>query len=168
MQVTLLAAVSKDGFIADASGNGDFSGPEDKAQFRSFLRSGECDCFICGRKTADEFQSRLTYRPLFVLTHAPDRRRTDRTEVSSPEEFRRKLAEESLSLPALLGGAQTYHTFLAADAVDRLILTEENLVLSAGTRLELETHLSRFILTRTRLLSPQTAVRTYIRKKPQV
>lgn len=166
MQITLLAAASKDGFIADAYGNGDFSSPEDKARFRSFLRSSECDCFICGRKTADEFQKRLTYKPVFVLTHSPDHTRADRTEVSSLEELRQKLTERGLNAPALLGGAQTYHFFLEADAVDRLILTEENLILGAGTRLETDKHLGRFRLTETCVLSPRTSVRTYIRKKP--
>lgn len=165
-EITLLAAASKDGFIADSSGNGDFSSPEDKAHLRSFLRSGQCDCFICGRKTADEFQSRLTYKPLFVLTHTPDKERTDRTEFSSIEELVSALVQKNLNAPALLGGAQAYYHFLDADAVSRIILTEESLILGAGTRLDTEKHLRRFTLIQTRVLSPQTAVKTYIRKKP--
>ncbi len=167
MQITLLAAVSADGFIADKTGNGDFSSPEDKAHLRSFLNSDTCDCFICGRKTAEEFQDRLTLKPLLILTHHKKENCANKIYFSTIEDLNNILQEKSLSRPVLLGGAETYSFFFERQLVDRIVLTTENIRFNGGKRLDLERLKNDFYLKETRCLSERTNVSFYHRKKPR-
>jgi len=154
-----------DGFIADDMGNGDFSSPEDKAHLRFFLRSNECDCFICGRKTAEEFQDKLAFKPLLVLTHMP--RLTDRNQLffkdSADLEYLLRIKE--LNTPALLGGAETYAFFLEKSLVNRVILTVENRRFYRGKSLDFSHFQSDFVLEKTERLSEQTSVYHYQKRR---
>lgn len=167
MQITLFAAVSADGFIADETGNGNFSSPEDKAHLRSFLNSDACDCFICGRKTAEEFQDRLTLKPLLILTRRKTENSANKIYFSTIEDLNNILQEKSLSRPVLLGGAETYSFFLERTFVDIVVLTTENIRFNGGKRFDLERLQNDFCLKETRRLSERTSVSFYQRKKPR-
>lgn len=165
MQITLFAAVTADGFIADEKGNGDFSSPEDKAHLRSFLNGGSCDCFICGRKTADEFQDRLTAKPLLILTRRKKENAAGRFYFSTPNELNRLLREKNLSRPVVLGGAETYSFFLENGYVDRIVLTTENIRFHCGKSFDPHRLTDDFLLEKRTRLSDKTTVSFYQRNK---
>ncbi|MBR1777934.1 MAG: hypothetical protein IJ752_05050 [Alphaproteobacteria bacterium] len=166
MQITLLAAVSLDGFIANDMGQGNFSSPEDKAHLRFFLRSTACDCFICGRKTAREFQSKLSFKPLLTFTRTPQPPQANRMDFTNWEDLNRLLLLKGLNAPALLGGAETYAYFLENKLVDRVILTTENLRFYRGKSLDFQRFQSGFTLEKTDHLSDRTFVSYYQKKNP--
>ena len=167
MEVTLIAAMTADGFIADANGNGDFSSQEDKSHLREFLHSNSVDGFILGRKTALEFAARLTHKPLFVFT-----RNTNLTDTNNFM-YCRDIAElrikiERLRHPhrpthlALLGGGEIYSHFLANRLVDQMIITvETNLTFGSGTPLNLAKYLPEFKQSQVLQLSNTTKVFVY-------
>ncbi len=167
MQITLFAAISANGFIADENGNGDFSSPEDKNHLRSFLNSKACDCFICGRKTAEEFQDRLSSKPLLILTHQKKENTDNRIYFSTLDELDRILKAKNLSDPTLLGGAETYSFFLENGYVDRIVLTTENVRFNAGKSLDLQRFRNDFFFKKRSRLSEKTTVSFYQRKKPR-
>ncbi len=163
-KIILLAATSKDGFITDSHGNGDFSSIEDKQQFRAFLRSSQCDCFVCGRKTADEFKQRLTYKPLFILTSTPYLNTDNNIFIPDINRLYQEMEKRRLFSCALLGGAQTYHYFLQNNAVQEIRHTEENIIFNTGISLNLKKYLPDFTKITTHQLSPHTTMTTYIQK----
>ena len=161
IEIILSVATSKDGFIADKYGNGDFSSPEDKEQFRAFLRT--CDAFVCGRKTADAFAERLTFKPLFVLSKGP---RTDPRYIyiSSIKELSSELKKRDLHKVALLGGKETYDYFLRQNCVTGIRLTTEGCSLSEGLALNLKPYLKDFSSPQIKHLSAQTTFSSFQRK----
>lgn len=163
-KIILLVATSKDGFIADSHGNGDFSSIEDKQQFRSFLHSPQCDCFVCGRKTADEFKQRLTYKPLFILTSTKQQNTDNNIFIHNIDELYQEMKKRGLFSCALLGGARTYHYFLQQNAVQEIRHTEENVIFNAGVALNLAKYLDNFKKITSHKLSPTTKLTTYIQK----
>lgn len=165
MQITLIAATSLDGFIADDTGNGNFSSPQDKAHLRFFLRGSECDCFICGRKTAEEYQDRLTFKPLLVLTHTPRPSDGNKTYFTDMDDLDRILNRTGLTAPALLGGAETYAFFLENKRVDRIILTTENIRLYRGKSLDFQRYQQNFDLEKTKRLTENTFVSHYLKRR---
>lgn len=166
MQITLLAATSIDGFIADDMGNGNFSSPEDKARLRFFLRGNECDCFICGRKTAEEFQDKLTFKPLLIFTHTPQQQQENKLYFTDAEDLKRLLSVKGLNAPALLGGAETYAYFLENRLVDRVILTTEKIRFYRGKNLDFQRFQGNFILEKTDQLSERTLISYYQKRLP--
>lgn len=161
VELILSVATSKDGFIADKYGNGDFSSPEDKAQFRAFLKT--CDGFVCGRKTADAFAERLMFRPLFVLSKGP-RINPHYIYISSLEEFYEELQKRDLHKIALLGGKETYDYFLERSCVTSIRLTTEGCSLFEGLSLNLESYLKDFTPPQIKRLSAQTTFSSFQRK----
>ncbi len=153
-----------DGFITDDMGNGNFSSPEDKAHLRFFLRGSECDCFICGRKTAEEFQDRLTFKPLLVLSHTPRLSEGNKMFFTGLDDLERLLNHTGLSSPALLGGAETYALFLENKYIDRVILTTEYVRFYRGKSLDFQRYASEFELTEEKKLSEHTSVSDYKRR----
>lgn len=164
MKTTLLVATSEDGFITDRYGNGDFSSPEDKIQFRAFLHSDAVDCFVCGRKTAEEFQERLTYKPLFVLTHKPLKPEENRIYITNLNELYQEMKKRELSRCTLLGGAQTYEYFLENNVVDEIRLTKENMVFEEGVHLDIEKQLPKFSQKEIKPLSKNTTLFIFEKK----
>ena len=165
MQITLLAATSLDGFIADDMGNGNFSSREDKAHLHFFLRSHECDCFICGRKTAEEFQDRLRFKPLLILTHSPKLPEKNIFCFTDLNELEYLLNQNGLNNPVLLGGAETYVYFLENNLIDRVVLTVENLRFYRGKSLDFQRFQSKFDLEKIKPLSEQTSVYYYQKRR---
>lgn len=165
MQVTLFAAVSADGFIADKNGDGNFSTPEDKKLLRSFLNGKACDCFVCGRKTAEEFQDRLTAKPLFVLTRQKRENAGNRLYFSTPAELDALTKRLGLRAPTLLGGAETYDFFLKNGLVDRVVLTTESVRFETGTAFDFPKYAGGFDLIHVSRLSGKTKVSFFERKK---
>ena len=163
IKITLLAVISKDGFITDENGDGNFSSIEDKTEFRSYLRSDKCDCFICGRKTGEEFKERLNYKPLFILTRKPLPQQKNIHYIKNLNELFTTLKEKNLSKPALLGGAEAYNLFIENNLVNKAIITQENNIISQkGIKFDIDKIENTFQKSNVKILSSNTIQHTYV------
>lgn len=145
MEVTLIAAQSLDGYIAqhDIPGTG-FTSPADKRHFRSVLADFDTSVFGAGtyRVSRDYIRPQLsTARRRIVLTRSPHRFATDsvpgQLEFTSetPRQVVDRLRTEGSRRCALLGGGQIHRLFLDAGLVDRLLITLEPRLFGEGTPL---------------------------------
>jgi dihydrofolate reductase len=145
MKLTLMAAISLDGFITrhDRSGS-DFTSPEDKAFFQRAVL--DFDCLILGganyRQSSRWVKEHLRPEQLtVVVTRSPgnhqNEQQTGRLEFSSqsPADIVSNLAARGYRNGCLLGGGQIYGLFLAAGVVDELWLTLEPLLFGEGVKL---------------------------------
>ncbi|MDR1026485.1 MAG: dihydrofolate reductase [Lactobacillus sp.] len=165
IDITLLAVMSRDFYIADLYENGDFSSPEDKRELRKYLKSDECDCFICGRKTGDEFADKLSFKPLLILTSQNYQNKGNIRYVKTVEQLFRYLKAYKLKRPALLGGKKVYELFLKLNAVQKAIITiEKEISFESGIKFNLEYLSKNFNLTSQKNLSPKTTQYVFEKK----
>jgi dihydrofolate reductase len=164
--MTMSVVVTGDHFIAESGVSGiTFSSVEDKAVFRTFLRSGECDCFVCGLKSENYYVSRFSLKPLFVLAHKPMRDHGGVVYFQDMDGFLEKLAAGGFSRPALLGGARTYDYFLQKNMVDKAyVLVERNVALVDGVKFDFKNYADGFMLQDKKNLSLNTEMSTYVRR----
>lgn len=166
--ITLIVATTRDFFIADTAGNGDFSSPEDKKQLRAYLHSSVCDSFICGRKTADEFKNRLTYKPLFILSKGTHKNNNNLIYVHDIPELLSEMKKRHLTKNVLLGGEQVYHLFLENNLVDEIRRTEENLFFQNGKKLNWMLYERQFQCDKVKKISHNTNLFIYHRKREEI
>lgn len=145
MRVTLMAAISLDGFITkhDRGGSG-FTSPEDKRFFQEAVLDFDCLIFGSGnyRQSSPWIRSHLRENQLkVVVTRSPERYRNEEKEnelefvSGSPARICRDLASRGYRNACLLGGGKIYGLFLADQAVDELWLTLEPLLFGEGIKL---------------------------------
>lgn len=157
MKITLCAAITSDGFIADSFNNGDFSSKEDKKQFREFLHSDKIDAFIIGRKTFEEFGNRISFKPIFVLSNSS----TYKNSFNNAD-----ILPKNLNY-ALLGGGKCYHYFLERGLVNEARITiEKNLLFKKGIALDFNRYKPYFGKPSVFPLSSSTDLLTYSRLNP--
>ena len=167
MKITLIAAITADGFIADENGNGNFSSEEDKLHLREFLHNNSVDGFILGRKTASEFAAKLAHKSSFVFTRNVNLNDTHNVMYCRDvAEFaaKTKHLKQSEHSPhfALLGGGEIYNYFLNNKLVDKMLITiEENITFRNGISLNLAKHLPDFNQVHVLQLSGTTKVIVY-------
>ena len=139
MRVIMVAAVSKDGYIADENGDvTKWTSPEDKTFFQKI--KSEHPLYVMGSKTYDAIPKPLVGESTrVVLTSRKEQYKNEATEKvvfehTSPHEFIKKFSKNFDSC-LLLGGAKLYTDFLEAKLVDEVFLTVEPVNLGAGTSL---------------------------------
>ena len=123
--LTLIAAVSADGYISKGSGV-PWDLPADRAHFRQYTRE---KWLLLGRRTYEEMLGwfQPSHHPL-VLTHEPKLNVPNGKAVSSvPEALRLAAYQREL---VCCGGAEIYQT--AISHAHRLILTEVHEILDHG------------------------------------
>lgn len=145
MKVTLLAAISLDGFITKQDKPGSaFTSREDKRYFSQAVLDFDSLIFGAGnyRQSARWIQDHLRPEQLkVVLTRSPaqlaDEQEAGKLEFTneSPRELVRKLDARGYQNVCLLGGGQIYGLFLAEGLVDELWLTLEPVLFGEGTKL---------------------------------
>ncbi len=162
--ISLIVAVTKDFFIADLNGNGNFSSLEDKKQLRAYLHSSACDCFICGRKTAVEFKERLTFKPLFVFSKRFHENIGNLIFVRNIPELFEQMTKRKLINGVLLGGVEIYDLFLKEQIVDEVRITKENLIFQNGKKFSWENYQSQYHCEHVKKLSSQTKLYFYRKK----
>lgn len=142
MHVTLVAAMTIDGFIArtEHDRSFDWTSPEDKQFYISKLK--ECDAVIMGSKTFRTFTRYPKGMHYVILTRKPEEFDNPRPEVISleatnqgPEEIVEKLRQEGRKKVMVAGGSSVYRQFLAANVVDSLFITVEPVLFGAGVSL---------------------------------
>lgn len=131
---SLIAAQTRDGFIARDEGESSISwtSPEDKKRFVELTKRAKV--LVMGRKTFNTIGRGLPGRTIIVYTRHPLPRAYDgvETTVLSPGELLRSLEARGFSEVAICGGAEIYDLFLRARVVDKLYLTIEPLSFGTG------------------------------------
>lgn len=171
MEYLLLAALSLDGRLADAGGNS-FSSPEDKEHFFQSVRT--CDGMVFGASTYRKNPVWMTESlrpgaPRVVATRNPDQFKDDMhpdrvflpPDPAIHEDYFRSRGCRRI---AVLGGGSVYAAYLAADRVDRLLLTLEPVVLGEGPVFAAFSVRQRYTLLSTRPLNTSTLLLEYKRE----
>ncbi len=141
-EVTLIAAMSIDGFIAPADKSSlpstVWTSREDWQFFTK--KSKELQTLIMGSKTFETIRKVLPERKMIVMTSDPKRYAAyddhDLFFTSlEPEEILADLAQKGVKKVALCGGAHIYSLFLQKKLVDRMFLTVEPYLFGDGVKL---------------------------------
>lgn len=134
MIVTLIAAVSADGKIAQNAGQSslDWTSKEDTQFFVS--KTKEIGTVVMGRKTFETIGKPLKDRRTIVMSSAVGMDDVEWTS-ESPADLVARLEREGVTRIALCGGAAIYDAFLSAGLVDELFLTVEPVLFGGGVPL---------------------------------
>ncbi len=147
MIVTLIAAISADGKIAQAPGQSslDWTSKEDTQFFVS--KTKEIGTVVMGRKTFETIGKPLSGRRVIVMSRAepspivspPSQGGVGGGSVEfttdAPADLLARLEREGVKQIALCGGAAIYDAFLTLDLVDELFLTVEPVLFGEGVPL---------------------------------
>lgn len=162
MLVTLIAAISADGKIAQSPGQSslDWTSKEDTQFFVS--KTKEIGTVVMGRKTFETIGKPLKDRRTIVMSGtervSPPSQGgvggggTVEWTVDSPADLLARLEREGVRQVALCGGAAIYDAFLALDLVDELFLTVEPVLFGDGVPLFHQAKRMDLELVETRLL----------------
>lgn len=141
-KVTLIAAMSIDGFIAPADKeklpSTTWTSKEDWQFFTK--KSKAIGTLVMGSKTFETIKRALPERRMVVLTSQPERYTAYASENlqftnSTPSEIVDALGRQGIREIALCGGAAIYTAFMQANVVDELVLTVEPYVFGEGIKL---------------------------------
>ena len=138
MKVTLIAAISADGKIAEKTDQSslDWTSKEDTKFFVD--KTKEAGTVVMGRKTFATINKALKGRRVIVLTRDPSKE-TPMPGVEfthlEPAALVRQLESEGVAELALAGGASVYGQFLQAGLVTDVYLTIEPILFGGGVPL---------------------------------
>lgn len=140
MQVSLITAISADGFIAQdpMAPSTAWTSREDAHWFAQ--KTKEIGVCIMGRKTFETIGKPLAGRLTVVLTGEKTLSVPLETEVlevysGQPEELLESLVKRGFSAAAICGGASVYTQFMQKGLVDRLFITVEPIMFGKGVKL---------------------------------
>lgn len=138
MKVTLIAAISADGKIAERTDQSsmDWTSKEDKQFFVE--KTKEAGTLVMGRKTFATINKGLKGRRIIVLTRDPSKELPiPGVEFTSEEPVAlvRRLENEGVAELVLGGGASVYGQFLNAGLVTEVYLTVEPFLFGGGVPL---------------------------------
>lgn len=134
MQISIVATVSADGFIArDHNELADWSSKADKKLFVELTkRSG---IMIMGSSTYKTIGRALPGRRTIVYTHGVIDQEGIETTTESPTELLKRLEQEGYAEVSICGGATIYDMFLRAGLVTDVYLTVSPLLFGTGISL---------------------------------
>jgi len=138
MKVSLLAAISADGRIAESSDQlADWTSKEDKRFFVS--KTKEAGVLIMGRKTYETIGRPLPGRLNVIMTRDTsgfqDIEGVLRSTSDAPKQILDQLASEGFEEVVIAGGAQIYSIFAREGLLTDLYLTIEPVLFGAGVSL---------------------------------
>lgn len=165
MKVTLIAAISADGKIAEKAEQSslDWTSKEDTKFF--IEKTKEAGTVVMGRKTFATINKPLKGRRVIVLTRDPSKETPmPGVEFSNAEPIAlvRQLESEGVAELALAGGASVYGQFLQAGLVTDIYLTVEPILFGGGVPLAQGFERVPLKLESIKQLNPQTVVLHYI------
>lgn len=165
MKVTLIAAISADGKIAEKAEQSslDWTSKEDTKFF--IEKTKEAGTVVMGRKTFATINKPLKGRRVIVLTRDPSKETPmPGVEFSNAEPIAlvRQLESEGVAELALAGGASVYGQFLQAGLVTDVYLTIEPILFGGGVPLAQGFERVPLKLESIKQLNPQTVVLHYI------
>lgn len=142
MKVTLIAALTADGFIGRDKNHTStqWTSKEDAAHFRATTK--ELGVMVMGRTTYETIGRPLPGRTTIVYSRsAPQELQQDEAHENlfhtslSPQELVEALAAKGHNQLAVCGGSSIYRLFMEAGVVDELQLTIEPIVFGGGIKL---------------------------------
>lgn len=171
MKVTLIAAISADGKIAEKTDQSslDWTSKEDTKFF--IEKTKEAGTVVMGRKTFATINKPLKGRRLIVLTRDPSKESPmPGVEFTNdePEILVRKLEHEGVTELALAGGSSIYGQFLKAGLVTDIYLTVEPILFGGGVPLAHGFERVLLHLESVQQLNPQTVLLHYKVKNKKV
>lgn len=131
MRVTLMNAISLDGFIAHSDGNTDWV--DDFEEWEQ--QAKKVGAIIVGRKTFDEIQADGLWEDVtyFVLTGSLTEHHEANVECSwSPQEAIDDAAERGFTHVMLCGGSESNGEFAKAGLIDEVVLNIHPVMLGRG------------------------------------
>jgi dihydrofolate reductase len=161
MKVFIIAAVSKDGFIAKSAEQNsmNWTSAEDKKFFVE--KTKEAGVVVMGRKTFETFGRPLKDRRNIVMSRQDIRISGVETTKESAEELMERLQSEGVKELAVCGGAEIYKIFMEKNLVDEVFLTEENVEFKEGVPFLPEELRQKMELVSSTNLSPSTILLNY-------
>jgi dihydrofolate reductase len=165
MKVFIIAAETKDGFIAKSTEQSsmDWTSAEDKKFFVD--KTKEAGVVVMGRKTYDTFKRPLKNRRNIVMS----RQEMEISEVEvtneTPEVLVSRLKSEGVKELAVCGGAEIYRLFMESGLVDEVFITQENIEFGEGVPLFSPEMRQKLELISSTNLSPNTILLKYEVKK---
>lgn len=136
MKVILIATLTADGFIAQASDHlTNWSSKEDKALFVEVTKAA--GIMVMGARTFATIGRALPGRRTIVLTHHPERITAEGVETSlaTPAQLLTRLEHEGATSVAICGGAEVYTQFMEASLVTEMYLVTEPILFGSGLTL---------------------------------
>jgi len=140
MKVFIIAAQTKDGFIAkdDSQNSMDWTSGADKQFF--IKKTKEAGVVVMGRKTFETIGKPLSERRNIILSRNKELNlgyEKEKVEITNerPKELLDRLKLEGVSQVAILGGSSIYTTFLEEGLVDKAYITVEPVEFGEGIKL---------------------------------
>lgn len=132
MKTFIIAAETKDGFIArnDSQSSMKWTSTADKEFF--IKKTKEAGTVVMGRKTFDTFGRPLKERRNIVLTRQDLKIEGVETTSEPFEDLMTRLKNEGVKELAILGGGEIYNLFMEKGLVDEVFLTQENIEFGEG------------------------------------
>ncbi|EKE18411.1 MAG: hypothetical protein ACD_9C00344G0005 [uncultured bacterium] len=135
MRISLFAAMSLDGFIADDNGNEDFLSDVHWAEFTKIAE--KIGCFVVSRKAYDavnkwDDEDNIKAKKIIVSKNSQLELKKGYLLASSPESALDVAAENGCDEVLVAGGGQLNRAFLENDLVDEIFLTIEPCILGKG------------------------------------
>jgi dihydrofolate reductase len=168
MQVSLIAAVSADGFIARSASEPsfDWTRPEDTHFYVQTIKS--VDAIIMGHKSFQTFSKYPKDSRWVIYTSQPENFINPKPQVinatatkDEPKLVLENLAKENCSKVAICGGSSIYNLFINSGLVDKIYLTVEPVFFGSGIKLFSDTVNINVTLNKVHDLSSQTKVMEY-------
>lgn len=161
MKVFLIAAETKDGFIAksDSQNSMDWTSAADKKFFVEKTKSA--GTVIMGRKTFETFGRPLKDRRNIVMSRQEIEIPGVEVTSESPEEIVARLNSEGVQEIAICGGAEIYKLFMEKNLVDQVFMTQENIEFGEGVPFLPTEMRQKLELVSSTNLSPNTLLLEY-------
>jgi dihydrofolate reductase len=172
MHVSLLAAVTADGFIGRNADDRsfDWTSEEDKKFYVEMIK--KAGVVVMGAQTFKTFTRYPKGLEYYIYTRTPQAFVNPKPAVITatavnvePRELVRQLAAKGHKEVAVCGGASIYTQFLKAGVVDTLYLTVEPVMFGSGVKLLNEFMETKLELKEVHHISEQTVVMEYGVKK---
>lgn len=159
MNISLIAAISADGFIAESPHQSslDWTSKEDTAFFVE--KTTEIGAVVFGRTTFETIGKALKGRRTIVMTRG-EKGKVEGVHYTaeSPRELVKRLHEEGVRFLAVCGGAKIYSAFLEAGLITEFFLTVEPVLFGKGVPLFSEGKRVDLELVETRKLGESDSV----------
>lgn len=134
MKISLIAAVSADGFIAREHNEfAGWSSSEDKKVFVELTK--RAGVMVMGSTTYKTIGKALPGRRNIVYTRGTIEQEGIETTAEAPEDLLKRLEQDGFEEVAIIGGATIYDMFLRAGLVTDVYLTIEPVLFGAGISL---------------------------------
>jgi len=162
----IIAATSKDGFIAKDADHNSFKWTSEEDHKRFVELTKRAGVVIVGSKTFKTFKNPLKDRVNIVYSRSQKFNASNVTSTSdNPGVLLNKLDALGFKEAAVIGGAEIYRMFLDKDVVDRIYLTIEPVEFGSGIRFHTGYLDSRFDIVSEKPVNDKgTIFREYVRK----